>query len=38
VLAERIGNMEQAVITTTERSALPVEPAQVVEVTHGQAV
>jgi DNA replication and repair protein RecF len=38
VLAERIGNMEQAVITTTERSALPVEPSQVVEVTHGQAV
>ncbi|HWB22003.1 MAG TPA: DNA replication and repair protein RecF [Gaiellaceae bacterium] len=38
VLAERIGNMEQAVITTTERSALPVEPAQVVEVSPGQAV
>ena len=38
VLAERIGTMEQAVITTTERSALPVEPAQVVEVSHGTAV
>ena len=38
VLAERIGSMEQTVITATERSSLPVEPAQVVEVTHGQAV
>ena len=38
VLAERIGAMEQAVVTATQRSALPVEPAQVVEVTPGQAV
>jgi DNA replication and repair protein RecF len=38
VLAERIGKMDQAVITTTERAALPVEPAQVVEVRPGQAV
>jgi len=37
VLAERIATMEQAVITATQRSALPVEPAQVVEVTPGQA-
>ncbi len=38
VLAERISGMEQAVVTATQRSALPVEPAQVVEVTPGQAV
>jgi DNA replication and repair protein RecF len=38
VLAERLAKMEQAVITTTERSALPVEPAQIVEVSPGQAV
>jgi DNA replication and repair protein RecF len=38
VLAERIGRMEQTVVTATHRSALPVEPAQVVEVTPGQAV
>jgi DNA replication and repair protein RecF len=37
-LAERISGMEQAVVTATQRSALPVEPAQVVEVTPGQAV
>ena len=30
--------LEQVVITATQRSALPVEPAQVVEVTPGQAV
>jgi DNA replication and repair protein RecF len=38
VLAERIATMEQVVITATQRSALPLEPAQVVEVTPGQAV
>jgi DNA replication and repair protein RecF len=38
VLAERIAGMEQAVVTATQRSALPVEPAQLVEVTPGQAV
>jgi DNA replication and repair protein RecF len=38
VLAERIARMEQTVVTATHRSALPVEPAQVVEVTPGQAV
>ncbi len=38
VLAERIAGMEQAVVTATQRSALPVDPAQVVEVTPGQAV
>ncbi len=38
VLADRVATMEQAVITTTHRRALPIEPAQVVEVTPGQAV
>jgi DNA replication and repair protein RecF len=38
VLAERIVRMEQTVVTATHRSALPVEPAQLVEVTPGQAV
>jgi DNA replication and repair protein RecF len=38
VLAARVAGMEQAVITATQRAALPLEPAQVVEVTHGQAV
>ena len=38
VLADRVATMEQAVITATQRSALPIEPAQVVEVTPGQAV
>ncbi|CAB4683403.1 unannotated protein [freshwater metagenome] len=37
VLAERVSTIEQTVITATHRSALPVEPAHVVEVTHGQA-
>jgi DNA replication and repair protein RecF len=37
VLAERIAGMGQAVITATQRSALPLEPAQVVEVSPGQA-
>jgi DNA replication and repair protein RecF len=38
VLADRIARMEQAVVTATHRSALPADPAQVVEVTPGQAV
>ena len=37
VLAERVARMGQAVITATQRSALPVEPAQLVEVTPGTA-
>jgi len=37
-LAERIAGMGQTVVTATQRSALPVEPAQLVEVTPGQAV
>ena len=37
VLAERVASIEQTVITATHRSALPVDPAQVVEVSHGQA-
>jgi DNA replication and repair protein RecF len=38
VLAGRIESLDQVVITATQRSALPTEPAQVVEVTPGQAV
>jgi DNA replication and repair protein RecF len=38
VLAARIANMEQTVVTATQPSALPAEPAQIVEVTPGQAV
>ncbi|HEY3920755.1 MAG TPA: DNA replication and repair protein RecF [Gaiellaceae bacterium] len=38
VLANRIATMEQTVITATQRAALPVEPAQLVEVSPGQAV
>jgi DNA replication and repair protein RecF len=38
VLAERIAQMEQTVVTATQRSALPLEPSQVVEVTPGQAL
>jgi len=38
VLADRIARMEQTVVTATHRSALLAEPAQVVEVTPGQAV
>ena len=37
VLAGRVAGMGQVVITATQRSALPLEPAQVVEVTPGQA-
>src|SRR5439155_11380159 len=38
VLAERIAAVEQTVVTATQSSALPGEPAQIVEVTRGQAV
>jgi len=38
VLAERIAGVEQTVITATGPAALPAEPAQIVEVTPGQAV
>jgi DNA replication and repair protein RecF len=38
VLAGRIGGVEQTVVTATHASALPIEPAQLVEVTPGQAV
>jgi len=38
VLAERIAAVEQTVVTATHASALPAEPAQLVEVTPGQAV
>jgi len=38
VLAERIARVEQTVVTATQSSALPAEPAQIVEVTPGQAV
>ena len=38
ILADRVARMGQAVITATQASALPVEPAQIVEVTPGQAV
>jgi DNA replication and repair protein RecF len=38
VLADRIARMEQTVVTATHRSALPADPAQLVEVTPGQAV
>ena len=38
VLAERIARMEQTVVTATQASALPAEPAQIVEVTRGKAV
>jgi DNA replication and repair protein RecF len=37
LLAERLVGRGQAVITATHASALPVEPAQVVEVSPGQA-
>jgi DNA replication and repair protein RecF len=37
VLAGRIGGLEQAVLTATQHSSFPGEPAQVVEVTPGQA-
>jgi DNA replication and repair protein RecF len=37
VLAERIAGMGQTMITATHASALPVEPAQIVEVEAGAA-
>jgi len=37
LLAERLLSMGQTVVTATHASALPAEPAQVVEVTHGSA-
>ena len=37
VLAERIAGMGQTMITATHRSALPIEPAQLVEVEAGSA-
>ncbi|HZO97407.1 MAG TPA: DNA replication and repair protein RecF [Gaiellaceae bacterium] len=37
VLARRIASMEQAVVTSTHPGALPAEPAQLVEVSPGQA-
>ena len=37
VLAERVAGMGQTMITATHRSALPLEPAQLVEVEHGSA-
>jgi DNA replication and repair protein RecF len=38
ILCARIADAGQTVITATQASALPVEPAQLVEVTPGQAV
>ncbi|MDX6450686.1 MAG: replication and repair protein RecF [Gaiellaceae bacterium] len=37
VLARRLSGMGQTMITATHRSALPIEPSQVVEVTPGAA-
>jgi DNA replication and repair protein RecF len=37
VLAERVLHMGQTVITSTHTGALPLDPAQVVEVEHGSA-
>ena len=37
VLAERVASMGQTMITATHRSALPIEPAQIVEVEAGSA-
>ena len=37
VLAERVAGMGQTMITSTHRSALPIEPAQLVEVEAGSA-
>ena len=37
VLAERIARLGQTMITATHRSALPIEPAQIVEVEAGSA-
>jgi DNA replication and repair protein RecF len=37
VLADRVASMGQTMITATHRSALPIEPAQIVEVEAGSA-
>ncbi len=37
VLAERVAGMGQTMITATHRSALPIEPSQIVEVEAGSA-
>lgn len=37
VLSGLVGNAGQTVVTATQRAALPVEPAQLVEVEHGTA-
>ena len=37
VLARRVSGMGQTMITATHRSALPLEPTQLVEVEHGTA-
>jgi len=37
VLARRVAGMGQTMITATHRSALPIEPAQLVEVEYGTA-
>jgi DNA replication and repair protein RecF len=37
VLAERVAGMGQTMITATHASALPIDPAQLVEVEHGSA-
>ena len=37
VLARRVAGMGQTMITATHRSALPIEPSQVVEVEQGRA-
>jgi DNA replication and repair protein RecF len=37
VLAERVAGMGQTMITATHASALPLDPAQLVEVEHGSA-
>ncbi len=38
VLAREVGLLEQTLVTTTHRSALPAEPSQVIEVAGGQAL
>jgi recombinational DNA repair ATPase RecF len=37
VLSRLVSGSGQTVVTATQRAALPVEPAQVVEVEHGTA-
>ena len=37
VLAERISGMGQTMVTTTHAASLPLEPAQLVEVSAGTA-